>query len=108
MTVKLDLEAEGLINKSAQDDGAFTPSHGGSKEESAPSEVSTEEFIDYISGMLQGIQNSVANMHIGLRIMNERIALLEKYTGYLLEKDPSVGEKVRAMAAQAEAAQKQE
>jgi hypothetical protein len=95
---KIDLAAEGLLKAGDQ------PTQ--SQPDESPSE---EDFIEYVNKLLLGLQDSMGSLHIGIRVMNERISLLEKYVGYFLEKDPVLGEKIKAMAkARAEEIREQE
>lgn len=94
---KIDLAAEGLLNSDQ-------PVAGEQPIASQPGEgPSEEEFIEYVNKLLLGLQDSMGSLHIGIRIMNERISQVEKYVSYLLEKDPEIGAKVKAMAAKAKA-----
>lgn len=89
---KIDLAAEGLLNP----DQPTTESQ--QKPDEPPGE---DDFVEYVSKLMLGLQESMGNLHIGIRMMSERISLLEKYVSYLLEKDPAVGEKIKAIAAKA-------
>lgn len=59
-------------------------------------EEKTEDEV--IASAVQGINDSLAAIHIGMRTLANRVLTLEKMVGYLLEKDPEMGPKMRAQA----------
>lgn len=87
---KIDLGAEGLLGGATESPADANQSQG-------------DDFVEHIEKMLLGLQDSIASFHIGLRVLGSRIAQLEQYTAYLLEKDPVLGPKVKAMAEAAKA-----
>lgn len=74
--------------------------------EAAPAPADEADAIQFVTQTLLSMQDSLGSMQIGLRIMNERIAGLERYVAYLLEKDPIVGPKLKAQADKEEAVAK--
>jgi hypothetical protein len=99
---KIDLAAEGLLAGTEPVTGE-QPLAGDQDNKATPNE---EELTEFVTRTLLSVQDSLGSMQIGLRIMNERIAGLEKYVAYLLEKDPVVGPKLKAQADKEEAAAK--
>lgn len=92
---KIDLAAEGLLSTAAPEPKTDEP-----VEAKAPSE---EDLAEFVTKTLLAVQDSVGSMQIGIRILSERVAGLEKYVAYLLEKDPVVGPKIKAQADKEEA-----
>jgi hypothetical protein len=64
--------------------------------------VDEDQLMEFVVKTLTSIQDSVGSLHIGVRILNERISMLEKYTGYLMEKDPEMGPKLKDLIAKAD------
>ena len=94
----IDLKKEGLLPP--------TEAAGEQPPEDNKATPSEEELIEFVTRSLLSVQDGLGSMQIGLRIMNERIAGLEKYVAYLLEKDPVVGPRLKAQADKEEAAAK--
>jgi len=62
-------------------------------------EVKTEdEAITEVAELMRHMESSLASLTIGFQTLNQRIGSLEKYVGYLLEKDPHMGPKIKAQA----------
>ena len=91
---KIDFGAEGLTAK---------PVEAPAAEDKQPSEA---DLMEYINGILMGLQDSMGSMQIGLRVLNQRITGMEKFVSYLLEKDPVLGPKLKAQADREDAAAK--
>jgi hypothetical protein len=57
------------------------------------------ELMEFVSKTLESLQNSMASLHIGLRMMNTRVETLEKWVGFLMEESPTLGPKLKEMLA---------
>lgn len=98
---KIDLAAEGLLAKETE---AAPASEADTPVQAKP--PTEEDLAEFVTRTLLAVQDSVGSMQIGIRILSERVAGLEKYVAYLLEKDPVVGPKIKAQADKEEAAAK--
>jgi hypothetical protein len=75
---------------------------GGLLEETTPANavVADEaELMEFVSKTLESLQNSMASLHLGLRMMNTRVETLEKWVGFLMEQDPTLGPKLKEILA---------
>ena len=79
---KIDLTASGLL----------TPEETTFNE---PLQEDEDLFLKQIDGFMNSIQDSLAVMHINHRVMVERVATLERFVSYLLEKDPEMKKKMQ-------------
>jgi len=88
---KIDLAAEGLIGATTAEAPAMT------------AENSELDLIAFVEDTFKSLNDSVASFHIGLKMMNTRLAQVEKYVSYLLEKDPTMGPKMAELVKNTEA-----
>lgn len=93
---KIDLAAEGLLAAppAAAEEG---------KNEAPTADASELDLVAFIEDTFKGLNDSVASFHIGLKMMNTRLAQVEKYVSYLLEKDPTMGPKMAELVKKTEA-----
>lgn len=63
-----------------------------------PAGPTDPELEALVNSTAEGINGSLAAMHISLRVLATRVNTLERMVSYLLEKDPEMGPKMRAQA----------
>jgi len=67
-----------------------------------------QDPVEIIMSTIGGLNDSIASMHIGIRVLSTRVATLEKYVAYLMQKDPEMGEKIKQHLANLDQAQDNE
>lgn len=53
--------------------------------------------VEVIFNTIKSLEDSIASMHIGIRVLSTRLSTTEKYIAYLLEKDPEMSGKIKAL-----------
>jgi hypothetical protein len=95
MTENLDMKALGLVGGEAEE-----VQEEQLAQESAETIKAVEEAQEeYLNSPMGRIEQALAALMFHSETFSARIDQLERYVTYLLSKDPSVGDKIKAMAA---------
>jgi hypothetical protein len=93
-------ENKGLDLSSLLDDGSAKQEQPSAEQVEQDIVLHFEELINSIHAKIQDANDMITSMHVAIGTVSARLSQAEKYIAYLLEKDPDMGPKIRAMQAQ--------